>query len=175
MFQVHTHTKSHILHTAHNQCMATIQQVCTSIPLFSTVSHTLPTDCQLDVAGLGLCETAISSTLKAFFKLLPDPLIPNSVASAILDINGIHTHSHTHTITHTDICSHRYMYIPTHTNTHTHTDTHTHTFTYIPTLVSPLYFCPSVNSVYYVACGKGKVTSLHAYVCTYTVHLAALL
>ena len=122
---IYTHTKSHILHTTHNQC---IQQVCTCIPLFSTVSHTLPTDCQLDVAGLGLCETAISSTLKAFFKLLPDPLIPNSVASAILDINGIHTHTHSHRHMLTQI------HVPTHTNTHTHTvaQTDTHTYIHIP-------------------------------------------
>lgn len=45
-------------------------------------------DFQLDVASLELCETTISSTLKAFFKLLPEPLISNYIAAKVLDINA---------------------------------------------------------------------------------------
>jgi len=41
------------------------------------------------VASLGYCETVISSTLKAFFKLLPDPLISNDIAAKILVVNSL--------------------------------------------------------------------------------------
>ena len=44
-------------------------------------------DFNLDVASLGYYENVISSTLKAFFKLLPDPLISDEVASKILAVN----------------------------------------------------------------------------------------
>ena len=72
-------------------------------------------DSNLDLASAGYGENAISSTLKAFFKLLPDPLISNDIAAKILDINcecacncvGVvialvrkflnYTHTHTHT------------------------------------------------------------------------------
>jgi len=52
-----------------------------------TTSSTFPADSNLDVSSLGCCETVISSTLKAFFKLLPDPLISNDIAAKILVVN----------------------------------------------------------------------------------------
>ena len=50
-------------------------------------SRILSLDNNLDIESLELCETAISSTLKAFFKLLPDPLIPDTVATMMPVIN----------------------------------------------------------------------------------------
>ena len=50
-------------------------------------SRILSLDNNLDIESLELCETAISSTLKAFFKLLPDPLIPDTVAAMMPVIN----------------------------------------------------------------------------------------
>ena len=44
-------------------------------------------DFNLDVASLGYYENVISSTLKAFFKLLPEPLISDEAASKILAVN----------------------------------------------------------------------------------------
>ena len=49
--------------------------------LFSAADH------DLDINSLGYCEAAISSTLKAFFKLLPDPLISDDIAAKVLVIN----------------------------------------------------------------------------------------
>lgn len=49
---------------------------------------TRPTpDHTLDIASLDMFESAVSSTLKAYFKLLPDPLISESVAAQLLVIN----------------------------------------------------------------------------------------
>ena len=53
----------------------------------------LHAESEMDVAALGLCETAISSTLKAFFKLLPHPLIPNGISTKVLDTSGEITHT----------------------------------------------------------------------------------
>ena len=47
----------------------------------------LDADHGLDINSLGFCESAISSTLKAFFKLLPEPLISNDIAAKVLVIN----------------------------------------------------------------------------------------
>ena len=38
---------------------------------------------------MDLCVNAITSTLKAFFKLLPDPLIPNELLPELLEIPGV--------------------------------------------------------------------------------------
>ena len=44
-------------------------------------------DQTLDLASLNVYETAVSSTLKAYFKVLPDPLVPESVAAQLLVVN----------------------------------------------------------------------------------------
>ena len=44
-------------------------------------------DSTLDIGSSGYCENAISSTLKAFFKLLPDPLISDDIAAKVLVVN----------------------------------------------------------------------------------------
>ena len=44
-------------------------------------------DHNLDINSLGYCDAAISSTMKAFFKLLPDPLISDDIAAKVLVIN----------------------------------------------------------------------------------------
>ena len=48
---------------------------------------TLLLDPKVDIASLGYFDACISSTLKAFFKLLPEPLISNDLATQLLVIN----------------------------------------------------------------------------------------
>ncbi len=45
------------------------------------------TDHELDFTSLDIYESAVSSTLKSFFKLLPNPLIAESVAAQLLVVN----------------------------------------------------------------------------------------
>lgn len=58
--------------------------LCEPHPLWCFISA----DPTLDITTLGYFESCISSTLKAFFKLLPEPLVSNELASQLLVING---------------------------------------------------------------------------------------
>ena len=55
------------------------------LSLSPSPSHSDP---QMDLEAMDLCVNAIASTLKAFFKLLPDPLIPNELLPELLEIPG---------------------------------------------------------------------------------------
>ena len=69
--------------------LLTVHQSILSLTLSLSLSPPpLSADSTMDVTALGLCETSISSTLKVFFKILPDPLIPDSTAAKILEVNG---------------------------------------------------------------------------------------
>ena len=52
-----------------------------------TITTSPAPDHNLDIGSLGMFESAVSSTLKAYFKLLPDPLISENVAAQLLVIN----------------------------------------------------------------------------------------
>ena len=45
-------------------------------------------DPSINLEDLNMCINAVSGVMKAFFKLLPDPLIPESLLPALLDIPG---------------------------------------------------------------------------------------
>ena len=59
-----------------------------SLSLSLSLSQSLSQDPQIDIESLNLYVTAVTSTLKAFFKVLPDPLILDTVLPALLDIPG---------------------------------------------------------------------------------------
>ena len=44
------------------------------------------TDPNMDIRPLGVCVNALASGLKSFFKLLPEPLIPESVSNQLLTV-----------------------------------------------------------------------------------------
>ena len=62
-------------------------QCCNIVITKFQFSLVLFSDPNLDISSLDYQESCISSSLKAFFKLLPEPLIPNETASQILAIN----------------------------------------------------------------------------------------
>lgn len=67
---------------------------CTCIVIVYTCSFYLNVpliyflDPSIDLENLNMCINAVSGVMKAFFKLLPDPLIPESLLPALLDIPG---------------------------------------------------------------------------------------
>ena len=60
-----------------------------TLTLISIVFVFLYPDPSTDIDSLGMCVNAITGTLKSFFKVLPDPLIPEKLLSPLLDIPGI--------------------------------------------------------------------------------------
>ena len=48
----------------------------------------ISTDPNMDINSLGVCVNAVTGTLKSFFKVLPDPLIPEKLLTPLLDIPG---------------------------------------------------------------------------------------
>ncbi len=60
--------------------------LCTRLWVGVSYPSPLP-DTNMDITTLGLCVSAICSTMKAYFKLLPEPLIGDSIAARILVVN----------------------------------------------------------------------------------------
>jgi len=73
-------------HNVINCVLVFSSPMCSVLPCMCVFGG-LCSDPTLDIDSFDLNQTAISSTLKAFFKLLPDPLISNAIASQILVIN----------------------------------------------------------------------------------------
>ena len=59
-----------------------------SSPSLSSPPSPLPLDPNVDINTLDVCVNAITGILKTFFKVLPDPLIPEKLLTPLLDIPG---------------------------------------------------------------------------------------
>ena len=66
-------------------CVGVCTCMCTCVYIVYHLIY-ICTDPNMDIRPLGVCVNALASGLKSFFKLLPEPLIPESVSNQLLTV-----------------------------------------------------------------------------------------